>query len=168
MKISRISHKSKTSEEGGVKLRFTDIPELTCQNGGRLADGLCLYRIGRVLSDCRTLDNYKQISPNAGTRRDPFSNVERPDMGSAGSLNDLNVDDDSWDQMQESMRQLLASNRAIASLELSEKDEHVSEPLLPLMKGILSDAKSPIPIHLVFGMEMLLSKYKAFLWPRGA
>jgi hypothetical protein len=67
--------------------------------------------------------------------------------------------------MQESIRQLLTSDRGISGLEASEQDHHVSEPLLPLLKQALADASVPIPTHLVFGMEMLLLSYKAFLWP---
>jgi len=83
-------------------------------------------------------------------------------------MDGFDADDLALDQFQESMRQLLASKRAIAKLEVSEKDEHISEPLLPLMSQILGNTNAPIPIHLVFGMEMLLSTYKAFLRPDGA
>lgn len=157
-----IAHKRK-----GVKIRFTDIPELKCQTGGRLADGMSLVHVGQILEHCRTLEEYKKICPNAGKHQDPFSIIQRPTTSSGDSESTFSADDLALDKSQESMRQLLASRRAIASLEISEKDEHISEPLLPLMKQILSNTSAPIPIHLVFGMEMLLSTYKAFIWLDG-
>jgi hypothetical protein len=36
--------------------------------------------------------------------------------------------------------------------------------LLPVLEKALRDKKSPIPTYLVFGMEILLSTYKSFLW----
>lgn len=161
-----IAHKRK-----GIKIRFTAMPKLKCQAGGRFADGMSLFHVGQILEHCRTLEEYKKILPDAGKRQNPLSVLQRPAVGSCDkndSSNDLFYADDlALDQIQESMRQLLVSKRGIASLELSEKDEHVSEPLLPLMSQILRDTNAPIPIHLVFGMEMLLSTYKAFLWPDG-
>jgi hypothetical protein len=62
------------------------------------------------------------------------------------------------------MHQLLDSDRAIAAIEASEKDVHISEPLLPPLRLFLNNASSPIPSHLAYGMEMLFSTYKSFLW----
>ena len=132
-----------------------------------MADGMSLFHVGQILEHCRTLEEYKEILSDAGKHQDPFSVIQRPTVRSDDSDNAFAVDDLALDQIQESMRQLLASKRAIASLEISEKDEHISEPLLPLMNQILSNTNASIPTHLVFGMEMLLSTYKAFLWLDG-
>ncbi|KAJ5209460.1 hypothetical protein N7449_003839 [Penicillium cf. viridicatum] len=65
--------------------------------------------------------------------------------------------------MQESMRDLLVSGRTISAL---EEESMKAEPLLPALDAALGDPKSPIPTHLVFGMDMLLSTYKSLLWPK--
>jgi hypothetical protein len=68
------------------------------------------------------------------------------------------------DKMQESIRLILSIKRAISSIEPSEDLQYMCEPLLPLVDKFLKDNNEPIPLHLVFGYEMLLSSYKAFMW----
>ena len=148
----------------GIKLRFTDIPELKCRTGGRLSDGMSFHHIGQILEHCRTLEDYKEILPDAGKRQDPLKHIHRTVENNTDMDGTFSADDLALDMIQESMRQLLGSERAITGLEISQEDAHISEPLLPLMKQILSSNDVPIPTHLVFGMDMLLSTYKAFLW----
>jgi hypothetical protein len=169
----RISHIAPTFEtlvdkwfkhaRKGVKIRFKDIPQLASSLGGRCAEGFALSSIGLLLHQCRSWEEYKKILPDAGARKDPVD-IIRPHMASRPDMDTWRYDDQALDQMCESMRQLLVSDRAIAALEPSRKDEHISEPLLPPLRLFLSDASLPIPFHLVYGMEMLLSTYKAFLW----
>lgn len=150
-------------------IRFTTLPEFPSSRGRRFTEGTGIFYAGQLVHHCRTSDEYRNILPHAGQRQDPRQTISRhtltrecEKMGQVFQLDDLALD-----QMQESMRQLLASKRGVAALELSEQDHHISEPLLPLLKQALRDADAPTPTHLVFGMEVLLSTYKAFLWPRG-
>ena len=79
----------------------------------------------------------------------------------------MEQDDPALKEMIESMRQLLTTTRAIAPFQISEKPQHVCEPLLPLIANVLSKPESQIPIYLGFGMEVLLSSYRAYMWPQG-
>lgn len=156
-----IQHKEK-----GVKIRFTEIPDLTCQFGGRIADEFALHRIYMIVHHMRTEDDYRKIVPDAGRRQDPLSRIrilENEETSNCNS-NQMDLDDPPIDSMQESMRQLLRDGRAIAAIEVSDEDQYVSEPLLPLMRRVTNDTSQPISIQLVFGMELLISSYKAFLW----
>ncbi|GFF24349.1 hypothetical protein IFM46972_01006 [Aspergillus udagawae] len=150
----------------GIKIRFRDIPLLASSFGGRCAEGITLRKIRLLLHHCRSLEEYKTILPNAGARAKP-ADIIRPHI--PGGLDDpiWAHDDLALDQMQESMRQLLVSNRAVAAMEASEKDVHISEPLLPPLRLFLGDESLPTPFQLAYGMEMLLSTYKSFLWSQG-
>ncbi|KAK2599958.1 hypothetical protein QQS21_005342 [Conoideocrella luteorostrata] len=161
----------------GMRIRFTTLPDLDTQIGGRFADGDGLCHSARILQDCRTLEEYRTIIPQAGCRQNPHEFIEPP-MLSYASIHDGKVtvnnhpgdferNDLVLDKMQESMRQLLVSCRGVAAIELSERDEHISEPLLPHLQHLLADTSRPIPIDYVFGMEMLLSSYKHFIWVNG-
>lgn len=81
--------------------------------------------------------------------------------------NQFGLDDHAMDQMLESMRLILRTEGDLASLELSEASKHTNEPLLKLLNEVLTDKNIPIPTQLVFGMELLVSSYKAFLWQEG-
>ncbi|KAL4912485.1 hypothetical protein BDW62DRAFT_19468 [Aspergillus aurantiobrunneus] len=147
----------------GVKIRFTGIPQLASSFGGRCAGGFALRHIGQLLYHAKTWDEYQEILPNAGVRQAPaeiFKSCAAGDYDMAT----FEIDDLALDKMQESMRQLLTSKRAIAAIEPSEKEVHISEPLLPPLRTFLEDPKLPLCFPLVYGMEMLLSTYKAFLW----
>ena len=136
--------------------RFTDIPELQ-QGYQRFSVNLGLWHYWRILGDCRTRDEYKEIDPHAGGLQHPRDFIHNL----TDSRNSFELDDIAMDKIQESMRQLLISGRAISTLE--EKPMR-AEHLLPALDKALQDQKSPIPTYLVFGMEMLLSTYKSFLW----
>ncbi|GIJ90124.1 hypothetical protein Asppvi_009074 [Aspergillus pseudoviridinutans] len=174
--FARISHIAPTFDvlvdkwskhaKKGVKIRFKDIPQLASSFGGRCADVFTLRKIRLLLHHCRTLEEYKKILPNAGARANP-ADIIKPHI--PRGPNDITWvhDNLALDSMQESMRQLLVSDRAIAAIEASEKDVHISEPLLSSLRLFLRDESLPIPFQLVYGMEMLLSTYKSFLWPQG-
>lgn len=138
------------------RIRFTDIPELQ-HDYQRFANNLGLMHYWQILHHCRTLDEYKEILPTAGSQQDPRDFIHRL----VDSRASYNLDDSAFDKMQGSMRQLLVSGRAISSL---EEERMKAEPLLPALDAALKNPKSPIPTHLVFGMDMLLSTYKSFLW----
>lgn len=149
----------------GCRIRFTEVEGLGLDTNGRIADGLALYSAARVLQDCRTIEEYQTINPEAGRRHDPLEIFRKPFL-STDSVSDFNHDDDqALNRMQESMRQLNTSHRAMAALEISEAEQHISEPLLPLLARATAEPKHPLPFHLVVGMEMLLCTYKAFIWP---
>ncbi|KAJ5729884.1 uncharacterized protein N7483_004392 [Penicillium malachiteum] len=78
------------------------------------------------------------------------------------SHDSFGLDNQAMDKIQESMRQVLVSGRAISDLE--EEKPMRAEHLLPALDKALGDKTSPIPTYLVFGMEMLLSTYKSFPW----
>ncbi|KAL4888620.1 hypothetical protein BDV59DRAFT_137694 [Aspergillus ambiguus] len=122
-------------------------------------------RISLLLHKCRIWEEGKQILASAGAIVNPVD-VIQPHMVS-GPCKDVEEaqdhDDRALDQMLKTMWQLLASKGAISELEMSERDIHISEPLLPHLRRFLSDDRSPAPFDLVYGMEMLLSTYKFFL-----
>jgi hypothetical protein len=155
-----------------VIIRFKDIPELR-SDFDRFSAGVALWFHHRLVNDCRTGDEYRTILSNAGQRNVPHELIYSPIMLS-GTVDSVrlelelsHMDDLAMDRMQESMRQLLATKRAIAQLELPVRPESVCEPLLPTLDAVLKDNDAPIPTHLVVGMEMLLSTYRAFIWPTG-
>lgn len=160
-----------------IRIRFTTVSDLDTQIGGRFADGHGLSHSAQILQHCRTMEEYRKIVQGAGCRQDPREFIAPPTLSYAsihdgkvtlnGHLDDFDLNDLVFDKMQESMRQLLVSCRSLAAIELSEKDEHISEPLLPHLKHLLADTSLPIPIDYVFGMEMLLSTYKHFIWANG-
>jgi hypothetical protein len=143
----------------GFRLRFTDIPELQ-SDYHRFSKDLGLWRYWRILHDCRTLDEYNGNLPTAGGRQKPADNISKL----LDCCDNSHLDDSAFDKMQESMRQLLRDGRAISKL---EKHPMSAEHLLPAFNEALEDQNSKIPTYLVFGMEMLLSTYKAYLWPHG-
>lgn len=150
------------------KIRFTDMPDLTCQNGGRLDDQVGFHHVHQILHHIQTAHEYRTIIPTAGASMIPSAVIRRARPGTtadASHLDDFDMNDLALDKMQESMRQLLQTERAIAGLEIPEVDGYICEPLLPFMRRITADSSAPIPIALVFGMEMLLSSFKAFMWP---
>lgn len=140
------------------RIRFTNIPEL--QHGyQRFANNLGLRHYWQILHHCRTFDEYKNILPTASCQQNPIALIHKlVDSRESHQLDDL-----AFDKMQESMRHLLVSGRAISAL---EEEPMKAEPLLPALDAALRDPKSPIQTHLVFGMDMLLSTYKSFLWPK--
>lgn len=142
--------------ERAFRPRFTDIPELQ-QGYQRFSAHLGLWHYWKILNDCRTCDEYKEIVPHAGGLQHPRDFIHHL----TDSTDSFSFDDIAMDKIQESMRQLLISGRAISALE--EKPMR-AEHLLPALDKALRDQKSPIPTYLVFGMEMLLSTYKSFLW----
>lgn len=150
------------------KIRFTDMPDLTCQNGGRLDDQIGFHHAHQILHHIQTMDEYRTILPSAGESAIPSDVIRRSRPGSIADTSlpdDFQKDDLALDTMQESMRQLLQTERAIAGLEVPLEDGYICEPLLPFMRRIMADTTAPIPVALVFGMEMLLSSFKAFMWP---
>jgi hypothetical protein len=113
------------------------------------------------LQDCRISKEYEKIIPTAGSPQKPDAFIRKP----TESWRELTgYDDDAMDKMQESIRLILSIKRAISSIEPSEDLQYMGEPLLPLVDKFLKDNNEPIPLHLVFGYEMLLSSYKAFMW----
>ena len=151
------------------KLRFTDMPELTCWEGGLLDDQKEFHHVHQIIHHMRTMDEYRVSVPSAEISVSPIGRIVKtpPWNETAGASLSKSFDADDWalDQMQESMRQLLQTGRAIVRLELPNDDRFVCEPLLPLVRCVEINTASPIPISLVFGMEMLLSTFKAFMWP---
>lgn len=138
------------------RIRFTDIPELQ-QSFRRFSTHLGLRHYWLILHHYRAYDDCKVIVPGAGSLQRPKECIH-PLLESRDSFMS---DDLALNKMQKSMRQLLVSGRAISALE----DKPMSaERLLPALDKALREKDSPIPTYLVFGMEMLLSTYKAFLW----
>ncbi|GIK06292.1 hypothetical protein Aspvir_001939 [Aspergillus viridinutans] len=174
--FARISHIASTFDilvdkwfkhaKKGIKIRFKDIPQFASSFGGRCAEGFTLWKIRLLLHHCRSREEYKKILPNAGARANPADIIKPLIPGGPDDITWVH-DDIALDRMQESMRQLLVSGRAIAAIEASEKDVHISEPLLPPLRLFVGDESLPIPFQLAYGMEMLLSTYKSFLWPQG-
>lgn len=145
-----------------VILRFVDVPGLET-NRGRFGSVIPLWSHGELLKHCRTSKEYEKLVPTAGARGKPedfFPFSGQPDM-----IWDL--DHTALDKMQESMRLILSTTRAISGIEASDNAQYICEPLLPLLDEVLKDKEKPIPLQLIFGYEMLLSSYKAHLWPGG-
>ncbi|KAL3478441.1 hypothetical protein BJX99DRAFT_256561 [Aspergillus californicus] len=142
--------------KNNFRIRFTDIPELQ-QGYQRFSTEFGLWQYCQILTHCRTLDEYKEIVPGAGELQHPKDFIHNH----ADNKDSFSLDDIAMDKIQESMRQLLISGRAISAL---EERPMMAEHLLPALDKALQDQNSPIPTYLVFGMEMLLSTYKAFLW----
>lgn len=163
-------------ENGEPRLRFTEAPDLETQIGGHFADGHGLFHSAFLIRDCRTSEQYRKISPYAGCPQDPSQFIQKPRLsyfsadGAAREEIDyeFNKNDNALDMMQESMRQLLVSSRAMEKIELSTEDTHIcSEPLLPHLRHLLANIDAPIPVDYIFGMEMLLSSFKSFMWADG-
>ena len=102
--------------------RFTDIPELQ-QGYQRFSVNLGLWHYWRILGDCRTRDEYKEIDSHAGGLQHPRDFIHNL----TDSRNSFELDDIAMDKIQESMRQLLISGRAISTLEEKPmRAEHLS------------------------------------------
>ncbi|KAK5703312.1 hypothetical protein LTR17_022221 [Elasticomyces elasticus] len=150
----------------GVSIRFKDVPTLSQDVNGRFTEGLALYHAGQVLEHCRSWEDYRIIHSNAGRHHDPLTVFRLFNPPPTEELDPFFYEDDlALDKMQESMRDLNTSKRAMAALELSEKDCHISEPLLPLLKQATTNTDKPLPFCLVVGMDMLVSTYRCFIWP---
>ncbi|OQD86613.1 hypothetical protein PENANT_c007G04773 [Penicillium antarcticum] len=148
-----------TNRGSRVRLRFTNIPKL--QSGyTRFFEDLGLWRYSRILHDCRTQAAYEDIQDYTGSRQNPEEFIRKPTEGRDA----FPCDDTALDYMQESMRHLLGTGRALSGL---EEEPMIAERLLPALNAALNDKISLIPTRLVFGMEMLLSTYKAYMWPSG-
>lgn len=143
------------STRRNFRFRFTNIPGLQSAYA-RFSEDLGLWHYGRILHDCRTRPEHNEVLPNAGSQQDPADFIRKPADGREA----FPIDDAALDKMQEDMRQLLPTGRAISQL---EEEPMRAEPLLPALDAALQDRGSPIPTHLFFGMEMLLSSYKAYL-----
>ncbi|GKT66445.1 hypothetical protein ColTof4_03937 [Colletotrichum tofieldiae] len=150
----------------GVNPRFSS-PKgaLMLQQGtGRFAHGVGLSHPHGMLEHGRRHAESGVPRPGAGQRQDPKYVIRRP-MGPITrpvQPDDIEMDEVVFDAMHESMRQLLGMKRGIASV---EEPGIVSEPLLPLLQQALENVNEPLPPSLVFGFDMLLSTYKAFMWP---
>ncbi|KAF2126701.1 hypothetical protein P153DRAFT_68283 [Dothidotthia symphoricarpi CBS 119687] len=142
------------------RIRFRDIPALSKEEGP-CWDGIALWYYGKLLSDCRTQKEYEKIVPTAGSRQTPQMLIPNP---ATTSYRDVAEYDNAMDKMQESMRLGLVEKRGIRKLEPAGALQYVCEPLLPVLASALANKNDPVPFHLVFGYEMLLSSFKTHLW----
>lgn len=103
------------------RIRFTDIPELQ-QGYQRFSVRLGLWHYWKILNHCRTRDEYKEILPHAGGLQHPRDFIHNL----TDSTDSFKLDDIAMDTIQENMRQLLISGRAISALEEKPmKAEHL-------------------------------------------
>ncbi|KAJ5016664.1 hypothetical protein K4K57_010960 [Colletotrichum sp. SAR 10_99] len=154
-------HKSK-----GIDLIFDDDEGLLDQGRGRFANlnGLC--HPGEVLQYRRTKGKYKVARREAADRRDPVTIIQPPWAWlQAQEKADVIHDDLAFDMFQENMRLLLENGRGIAGVEPFRGPGRACEPLLMLWKEALDEPEKPLSAKLVFGLEMVLSTFKSFLWP---
>ncbi|KAI8275807.1 hypothetical protein K4K56_001271 [Colletotrichum sp. SAR 10_98] len=154
-------HKSK-----GIDLMFDDDEGLLDQGRGRFANlnGLC--HPGEVLQYRRTKGKYKVARREAADRRDPVTIIQPPWAWlQAQEKADVIHDDLAFDMFQENMRLLLENGRGIAGVEPFRGPGRACEPLLMLWKEALDEPEKPLSAKLVFGLEMVLSTFKSFLWP---
>ncbi|KAI8179535.1 hypothetical protein KHU50_003026 [Colletotrichum sp. SAR 10_65] len=154
-------HKSK-----GIDLMFDDDEGLLEQGRGRFANlnGLC--HPGEVLQYRRTKGKYKVARREAADRRDPVTVIQPPWAWlQAQEKADVIHDDLAFDMFQENMRLLLENGRGIAGVESFRGPGRACEPLLMLWKEALDEPEKPLSAKLVFGLEMVLSTFKSFLWP---
>ncbi|KAJ0275840.1 hypothetical protein Brms1b_003919 [Colletotrichum noveboracense] len=154
-------HKSK-----GIDLMFDDDEGLLDQGRGRFANlnGLC--HPGEVLQYRRTKGKYKVARREAADRRDPVTIIQPPWAWlQAQEKADVIHDDLAFDMFQENMRLLLENGRGIAGVESFRGPGRACEPLLMLWKEALDEPEKPLSAKLVFGLEMVLSTFKSFLWP---
>ncbi|KAI8305404.1 hypothetical protein K4K59_012244 [Colletotrichum sp. SAR11_240] len=154
-------HKSK-----GIDLMFDDDEGLLDQGRGRFANlnGLC--HPGEVLQYRRTKGKYKIARREAADRRDPVTIIQPPWAWlQAQEKADVIHDDLAFDMFQENMRLLLENGRGIAGVESFRGPGRACEPLLMLWKEALDEPEKPLSARLVFGLEMVLSTFKSFLWP---
>ncbi|EED16367.1 hypothetical protein TSTA_014590 [Talaromyces stipitatus ATCC 10500] len=109
---------------------------------------------------------HQAILQDARWKQEP-ADIIRPDMDSQPNMEIF--DDDLTFDLMLSMRKLLASKGAIAGLEISQDNEHICESLLAPLRTFLRDNSEYafIPFHLMYGLELLLTIYKAFLWQTG-
>ncbi|KAG5744636.1 hypothetical protein H9Q72_011899 [Fusarium xylarioides] len=144
-----------------IEIRFSDVPGLH-SGTQRFIDlqGLSYHR--RWLQHYRTLQENVEDMPSGGRSVD-YSAIIAP--SSQGHQQSAFKDDLAIYVMLGNMRQLLTSKRAIAAIETTELPQSVCEQILPFIDKVFSNTKLPIHIQLIFGMEMLLSSYKAYTWP---
>lgn len=150
----------------GIDLMFDDDEGLLEQGRGRFANlnGLC--HPGEVLQYRRTKGKYKVARREAADRRDPVTIIQPPWAWlQAQEKADVIHDDLAFDMFQENMRLLLENGRGIAGVESFRGPGRACEPLLMLWKEALDEPEKPLSAKLVFGLEMVLSTFKSFLWP---
>lgn len=146
-----------------ITIQFKDTPGL--QSGTRrFTDLIGLISHGDLLRHYRTSPEHTRIAPKAGGRESPTELIApiSQDNSQFSLLDRL-----AMDRMLEHMRQLLATKRAIAAIETPVSPQPVCEPLLPFISRVFCEKELPIPMQLIFGMEILLSSYKAYTWPDG-
>ncbi|KAF9871951.1 hypothetical protein CkaCkLH20_10583 [Colletotrichum karsti] len=149
-----------------ITITFQDEEGLLDQGNGRFANVQGLCHPGEVLQYRRTKGKYKNVRPEAADRRDPASIIQPPwAWKQAKEDADIVHDDMAFDMFQESTRHLLEKGRAISELESFRGGKWVCEPLIKLWKKSLDEPEEPLSARLVFGLEMLLSTFKSFLWP---
>ncbi|KAF1829921.1 hypothetical protein BDW02DRAFT_573541 [Decorospora gaudefroyi] len=155
----------KHREMWGMRLRFKDVPALSTEEGP-FFQGIALWYHGHLINNCRTLEEYAKIVPTAGSRQNALQLIPKP-TAALDPLSYSDVYDNAMDKMQESMRLGCITSRGIAKLEPAEELQYACEPLLPLLNATLADVSEPVPLHLVFGYELLLSSFKTALWHDG-
>lgn len=146
-----------------IEIQFQDIPGLHSETR-RFIDPPALSSHRSLLQHYRTLQENDKIESKAGKHED-FSKIITPFSQDQQQFNFS--DHFAIYQMLSHMRQLLVSKRAIAAIETPQALQPVCEPLLPLVDKLFSNKGLPVPVQMIFGMEMLLSSYKAYTWPDG-
>ncbi|PVH96532.1 hypothetical protein DM02DRAFT_674751 [Periconia macrospinosa] len=146
-----------------VEIQFQDIPGLQSETR-RFTDPPALSLHRSLLQLYRTLQENDKTESKAGKHEDfskiitPFSQDRRESY-----VNDRLA----IYQMLSHMQQLLVSKRSIAAIETPQAPQPICEPLLPLFDKLFRNKGLPVPVQMIFGMEMLLSSYKAYTWPGG-
>jgi hypothetical protein len=146
-----------------IEIQFQDIPGLKSETR-RFTDPPKLSFHRSLLQHYRTLQENDNIESKAGKHEDFTKLIAHSSQDKRKSdFSDYLV----IYQILSHMRQLLVSKRAIAAIETPQALQPVCEPLLPLVDKLFSNKGLPVPVQMIFGMEMLLSSYKAYTWPGG-
>ncbi|CAJ2509428.1 Uu.00g144540.m01.CDS01 [Anthostomella pinea] len=156
----------------GVKFRFPAIPEFRSirSHFDDFHDLSVVLYFGRALQYCKTREDYLENVHDPKGREDPAKWILP--LKDAETIYTRLKDALAAVKMLESMRYLSKTKFATSALEPSDIQRVMfikfhCEPLLQAVDEVVNKPDNPVSLGLVFGFEVLLTSYKAYLWPNG-
>jgi len=141
-----------------ITIKFKDTPELQFKIR-RFTDLIRLFSYKDLLQHYKTSPENTKIALKAESYKDPTKLITSTlQNNSQSSLSDRLA----IDQILKHIQQLLASKHIIAVIETPVSPQLVYKPFLPFINKIFCKKKLPIPIQLIFNIEILFSSYKAY------